>query len=59
MTETDEKYGKYMQNYREFGQQQTRPAVPEFLQSKPTNPKKIMEDQTNHKRRQNDRLRRW
>ena len=41
----DDKYNKYMQSYRDFGQQQTRPEIPDFLQSKSTNPKRMIDEQ--------------
>jgi len=41
----DDKYNKYMQSYRDMGQQQTRPEIPDFLQSKSTNPKRIIDEQ--------------
>ena len=40
----DDKYGKYMQQRREMDNH-TQPEKPDFLQSKPTNPKRIMEEQ--------------
>ena len=44
----DDKYSKYMQNYREFGQQAQKPEIPDFLQSKSTNPKRIIDEQMKH-----------
>ena len=38
------KYNQYMENYREFAHSNKPPEVPEWLQGKQTNPKRIQED---------------
>jgi len=43
----DDKYSKYMQQRREMDTH-SQPEKPDFLQSRPTNPKRIMEEQMKH-----------
>jgi hypothetical protein len=40
----DNKYNKYMENYREFAHSTKPPEVPEWLQGKQTNPKRMQDE---------------
>ena len=40
----DNKYNKYMENYREFAHSNKPPEVPDWLQGKQTNPKRMQDD---------------
>ena len=43
----DNKYNQYMENYREFAHSNKPPEVPEWLQGKQTNPKRIQDEHLN------------